>query len=271
MHGLKSPLIEDKLSDKEFIQKLGNSDNLTLTKLHTDRKDLSIPGYTLKKVKLRPKTHKGSKISGGIALFVNESLGDSVHVVPNTNENSIWVEIKNESNKKESLFVGSFYVSPESMKIKVNLFELLNEEIKKFQNKGSIILQGDFNAQVGKADDFITPDPFFNNMFDGCPTNSTQSIPPRNSEDTKSNSRGDELLDFCKNNEFAIVNGRKVGDLFGKYTSHQYNGSSAVDFVLTPIVEFEKISYLEVGDFTPWLSDHTPFSKKSTKNTNQSS
>ena len=101
-------------------------------------------------------------------------------------------------------------------------------------------------------------DPFLNNVFDGSPINFTQSIPPRNSEDTKSNSRGDELLDFCKSNEFAIVNGRKVGDLFGKYTSHQYNGSSAVDFVITPITEFAKISYFEVGDFTLWLSDHTP-------------
>ena len=52
------------------------------------------------------------------------------------------------------LFVGS-YVSPESSKNKLNLFELLNEEIKKFQSKGSIIVQGDFNARVGKENGFI--------------------------------------------------------------------------------------------------------------------
>ena len=113
-------------------------------------------------------------------------MGDSVHVVPNTNENSIWIEIKNKSNKNDSLFVCSFYVSPESRKNKLNLFELLDEEIRKFQNKGSIILQGDFNARVGNEIDFIPPDPFLNNVFDSSPINFTQSIPPRNSEDTKS-------------------------------------------------------------------------------------
>ncbi len=76
--------------------------------------------------------------------------------------------------------------------------------------------------------------------------------------DHGSNSRGDELLDFCKTNEFAIVNGRKLGDLFGKCTSHQYNGSSAIDYLLTAITSFNKVSFFEVGDYIPWLSDHSP-------------
>ena len=83
-------------------------------------------------------------------------------------------------------------------------------------------------------------------------------LPPRNSEDQGINTRGDQLLDFCKTNELAIVNGRKIGDLFGKLTSHQYNGSSAIDYLITEITNFNKISLFEVGDYTPWLSDHTP-------------
>ena len=47
MHGLNSPLIEDKILDIEFLEKLGNSDIVALTELHTDRKDLLIPEYTL--------------------------------------------------------------------------------------------------------------------------------------------------------------------------------------------------------------------------------
>ena len=49
-----------------------------------------------------------------------------------------------------------------------------------------------------------------------------------------------------------------MGDLFGKCTSHQYNGSSAIDYLLAPVTSFEKISYFEVGDYIPWLSDHSP-------------
>ena len=40
------------------------------------------------------------------------------------------------------------------------------------------------------------------------------------------NQRGRELLDLCKVNDMIISNGRKIGDLFGKYTSHQWNGSA---------------------------------------------
>ena len=94
IHGRKSPLIKDKLLDKEFIEKLQNSDIVALTELHTEEKDLFIPGYKLLKQKIRKKTHKGPKVSGGIAVFSKESLSDSTHVVPNTNENSVWIKFK---------------------------------------------------------------------------------------------------------------------------------------------------------------------------------
>ena len=81
---------------------------------------------------------------------------------------------------------------------------------------------------------------------------------------------GEELLDFCKTNEFALVNGRKIGDLFGKFTSHQYNGSSMVDCLLTEITCFEKVSFFEIGDYIPWLSDHCPiFSYITLRNINK--
>ena len=135
---------------------------------------------------------------------------------------------------------------------------MLNKETEKFKTLGDIVLQGDFNARTGQKIDFIQPDPFLEDILN-CPlTNCGKSLPPRNSEDNGTNKRGEELLDFCKTNEYAIVNGRKLGDLFGKCTSHQYNGSSAIDYVLTPAHTFESISHFEVGDFIPWLSDHSP-------------
>ena len=260
IHGTKSPLIKNKLLDPEFIRKLKDSDIVSLTELHSEDKDLFIPGYTLKKVKIRKKTHKGPKISGGIAVFVKENLSDSVHVVPNTNENSIWVKMKKKSTADENLFVGSFYISPENKKNKIKLFDLLNDEVKKIGNKGDIVLQGDFNARTGVKNDFIQPDTFLDNLFEnsGSSVDFSKFLPPRNSEDKQTNPRGEELLDFCKTNEFSIVNGRKIGDLFGKCTSQQHNGSSAIDYVITPITGFDKISYFEVGDYIPWLSDHTP-------------
>ena len=63
---------------------------------------------------------------------------------------------------------------------------------------------------------------------------------------------------MCKLNDFLILNGRKVGDLSGNFTSHQWNGSAVVDYVLTPNDFAKNISKFSVGKFVPWLSDHCP-------------
>ena len=45
--------------------------------------------------------------------------------------------------------------------------------------------------------------------------------------------------------------------MFGKYTSNHYNGSSVID-LLTTYTSFENISHFKIGNYIPWLSDHTP-------------
>ena len=78
----------------------------------------------------------------------------------------------------------------------------------------------------------------------------------RNSEDKTVNARGKELLYLCKFRELAIVNGRRQGDIFGKYTCHNWNGSSVVDYFLSSISSLSCISSFNVGECIPWISDH---------------
>jgi hypothetical protein len=63
-------------------------------------------------------------------------------------------------------------------------------------------------------------------------------------------------LDICKSNDLLILNGRTTGDVFGKYTNHNWNGSSVVDYCLAPYYFIEKVSCFSVGYYVPWLSDH---------------
>ena len=115
IHGHKSETIPNKLVDREFLEKLKNSDIVAISETHTQNKDLSIPGYTLVKEKIRVKQNKGPKISGGLAVFVKDYLYRSVHVVPNTNENTIWLKLKPKDTKiSEDIYIGSFYVSPDN-------------------------------------------------------------------------------------------------------------------------------------------------------------
>ena len=48
--------------------------------------------------------------------------------------------------------------SPINHVLNVNLFELLEQDIFHFSQKGSIILPGDFNASVGQMKDYILHD-----------------------------------------------------------------------------------------------------------------
>ena len=78
----------------------------------------------------------------------------------------------------------------------------------------------------------------------------------RNSEDKSCNERGKELIDICKMNDLLILNGRVTGDIFGKLTSHNWNGSSVVDYCITSNELSDRIAKFSVGEFVPWLSDH---------------
>ena len=89
-----------------------------------------------------------------------------------------------------------------------------------FQKKGEVIVQGDFNARTNVINDTIVRDKF-DTIFMG---NDYGDVPNRNSEDkVQADHRGKELLELCKSLQLVVLNGRKIGDLFGKFTSLQWN------------------------------------------------
>ena len=123
-----------------------------------------------------------------------------------------------------------------------------------FKGKGVTFVQGDLSARTGTVNDFINYDKFDEQL--GIENLNNQHA--RNSQDKKVNPRGKELLDVCKLNDFLILNGRRVGDLSGKLTSHQWNGSAVVDYFLSPNEFIKNIPKFKIGQFIPWLSDHCP-------------
>ncbi len=183
-------------------------------------------------------------------------------------EDSIWVKLKKEFiGTSEDVYIGTYYVSPENSKSKSgtkhDFGALLNEEICYFSKKGTTLVQGDLNARTGNLKDFIEPDKHdfeeHNDLEEREVEMGSELIQNvRNSEDKNDNKRGKELIDFCKSNDMLIINGRKIGDTVGKFTSHQYNGSAVVDYFISPNWFSRNISLFKVGQFIPWLSDHCP-------------
>ena len=273
IHGQVTNTVGNKFTDIEFLDVCKGFDILGIAELHTNSSP-SIKGFVLLKDKIRTKLHKGPKISGGIAVFAKKEIAHLVEYVPNCHEDSIWVKLcKEKTGENKDIYIGTCYISPPNKNRKrlpefnegLSSLERFFEEARQFNHKGEVILQGDFNARTGKEDDFISKDKF-DDIF-GIENEATNL--PRNSEDGKVCERGALLLDLCKSCDYRICNGRKPGDLFGKFTSIQWNGSALVDYVITPSSNLSRVVELKSGKFCPCLSDHCPLEIKIKININR--
>ena len=79
----------------------------------------------------------------------------------------------------------------------------------------------------------------------------------RASKDTTLNERGRKLLAFMESCNLTILNGSTVGDIFGEFTSLQYNGASVVDYMAVSPNLIDVVDSVRVSPITPF-SDHSP-------------
>ena len=258
INGYKSLEIGNKFRDKEFLKSFAEVDFIGLTETHIHEETLecmNIPGFKLFSYKNQRKNLKSGKAPGGIAIFIREYLSTFLDPVKLENEDAIWVKVKKElTGEEKDIYIGTCYLNPARKDKNPQHIINLTENILSLKNKGHVIINGDLNARTGGLDDTISPDKYDEvfNIINIC------NIQKRNSEDKIVNQRGNELLDLCKSFDINIANGRKNGDLFGKYTCFKWNGSSVVDYLLASNPLFDQISSFKVGKFTPWFSDHSP-------------
>ncbi|VDI41416.1 Hypothetical predicted protein [Mytilus galloprovincialis] len=119
---------------------------------------------------------------------------------------------------------------------------------------GNVLLCGDFNARIANSPDYIlNDDQSYLPLFDNYPIDK-QTL-KRQSSDTTIDSRGKSLLDLCILNQLRILNGRVLGDVFGKYTCYTPTGSSVVDYVMVSESILDQILYFYVHNFMPTISD----------------
>ena len=191
---------------------------------------------------------------------MREEISHLVRVVENKNLDSIWVRIRDgNQDSKNDIYLGTYYVSPDNKNSKnSDFFQSVNEEIVNFKKRGLVMIQGDLNGRTGEYSDFVESDKFDSELGIGDLNSENQIL--RNSEDKIKNKRGGEILDICKMNDLLILNGRTAGDIFGKFTCHNWNGSSVVDYFIVPYEFIDNVASFNVGEYIPWLSDHCTIS-----------
>ena len=141
IHGISSKILGNKNEDPEFLKIISDFDIVCLSELHTS-KIISLPGFHLKKQKFRRKKHKGPKIGGGIAVFINHKLANNFRIIKNNHEDSIWIK----SIGDDKTIFGFYYCSPEYGDS--NFFEIVNGAINKLNNEENTLIFGDFNART---------------------------------------------------------------------------------------------------------------------------
>lgn len=104
--------------------------------------------------------------------------------------------------------------------------------INKYGNSGDIILTGDFNARTGNKLDYISGDSASHIPVNNDAYIIDTAVGQRHSRDNTVDSRGKDLLELCIANKLRITNGRTFGDTHGKFTCHNYAGSSVVDYFI---------------------------------------
>ena len=148
--------------------------------------------------------------------------------MPITNNNFHWIQLQKEFfNLHNDIFICTVYYPPSTSAYLSNdndseIFQLIEKDIFTYQNLGNIIICGDFNARCGAGNDFVT-----DYVDDYVPTDACYVVDyckKRQSKDSKFDTRGKELLDFCIGNNLSILNGRMLGDSYGNFTCFNVHG-----------------------------------------------
>ena len=147
------------------------------------------------------------------------------------------------------------------------------------KNESCVLLIGDMNARTANLSDYL--DTSGNKYIDACHITSFCAQPlitaKRVNTDHQSNTHGHNVIDLCKTCNLRILNGRKLGDSFGKPTFFSNEGCpSTIDYAIISDMYLHQVSSFTVKPQRS-LSDHcqiithikTPSDVRTTTNQNR--
>ena len=210
------------------------------------------------------KLSKYSKASGGVAVYVTNTLKTQVNRINNDFKfGVIFTVCKSILKQAFDLVLMCIYCQPEGSPVykeQENGIEILFNEILNVQcayPSHKILIIGDLNARIGQNQDFISHDsvkciPQMNwyeeieNVF---------SI-ERKSKDIVVNNFGKHLLESCKEMGLFVLNGRCLTDSEGEYTYISSTGKSIIDYFITEPEIYDLFTQFYVSDMD--IGDHLP-------------
>ena len=255
--------LKDKIDFPEVYNLISSCDIFGTSETwlgENNKTDVSIDNFTF--YPLNRKKIKGAS-RGGIGIFIKNSLKDYVKIRYDIScENFIWCKLKKKDfGYRDDVYIGFVYFPPEyssrEKKLDLDHFKHLEDVTRKIDSE-HIIIMGDFNARTKNLDDVLRgekeEDVFQINFFSKIETF-------RANQDHTVNKYGKQLIEYCIATQSFIANGRTLGDLQGKFTCHQTNGSSTVDYAIINETMSDYLHSFQVLDPNTG-SDHSPIKMK---------
>ena len=244
-----------KTNDTDFCKILENN---SLFCLQETKQSISVPNFECKN-----QLRKNSR-SGGLCIGIHRSLASNFKELDTKCEYIQTVKgTLKRGSKIETISIINVYDSPEQSSYKAKRRTKGSEQLKVLDllldfvannDLGKIILTGDFNA---RTKDLNHEESLLDSDKSSEPVSEPTEALKRTSRDQIINSRGRQLLDLLSSTDITLLNGNMVGDIFGEFTSVNYNGCSVVDYIGASMDLVEDITSFKVGDLTKF-SDHKP-------------
>ena len=205
--------------------------------------------------------------SGGIALIVKNCLVPHINVLKSNSPLIFWFSINHTITiNNETVYCGIVYIPPYRSKYSNDdpYLEIQRELDRICINSKNILLMGDFNSRTGTLNDFVIPDKFIcesqgnvsllNENLSIIQCLERNNIPiKRSSADQVRNVYGNQLIEFCKNNDLFIVNGRLNKSNSPPKTTCK--DKSTIDYFISTAYNFDFLHSFEVQDFNSLFSD----------------
>ena len=174
--------------------------------------------------------------SGGVGVLIKESMFNrfSIDTVDKRYEDILWISCTQIDNPDNVIFICVCYLPPAASSRgdrSHDVFDILRSQCLKYQDKGKILICGDFNARIGSLNDL--------------PNSASTNLPQRRVIDTTINSHGKQLVNFLIDCNMITLNGRSCNDN-DNFTVISTTGKSVVDYALVQVEQFQTFSNFEV-------------------------
>ena len=196
-----------------------------------------LPGFVEIVSSRKRLNHRARRGAGGVLMYIRNEFADMVAVehMECEIEDRLWIRIV---RNNENVFLGVWYMPPKGTTGfygSHTYWESLSEELSYLQDRGKVIIAGDFNARTATM----------------CPRGMQQRV----SQDKATNDFGKYLLDLCNQHELRILNGLVDKEHSCNYTCVTPRGASVVDYVVISNQMLQDVMSFVVNPVTT-LSDH---------------